>query len=182
MLNSLFHFFCHQMPARSPAFRGSTFPLCYRCAGLYGGLLIAYLHLAITGRLWRPFPERNGALAAAAPVAIFLADAWANALGAWSSPGWCRALTGVGAALAIPMLLLPLLGRSRLSPSLHKPAAWIWPAAAGAGFVWLLDHPGSALVFRTLALACALGWAAILANLSLALWEYLDEHHRSFAR
>jgi uncharacterized membrane protein len=175
VLSKIFYLFCHQIPARSPHFQGTTFPVCYRCAGLYGGILIGYLFLAMRGRSWT-FAGRGGALAAATPLAVFLVDAWANGLGIWNSPGWWRALTGFGGGLSIPVILLPLAGQGGSRLSLPKSfAEWFWPAAAGAGFVWLLNHPQTPLVFRLMALACAFGWAGCLVNLSVALREYAYE-------
>lgn len=39
--------FCHQIPARSPAF---GFPFCYRCSGLFFGIFFSLLTSCLTGR------------------------------------------------------------------------------------------------------------------------------------
>jgi uncharacterized membrane protein len=180
VLDKLFALVCHQIPARSPRLEESIFPACYRCAGLYGGILCSYLFLWLAGGLRRRFPERNCALAIAMPVMIFLTDAWGNGLGIWSSVGWFRALTGLGAGIAMPILLLPLAGDFvKRSPSLRHPAALVWPALAGAGFVWLLDHPGGAVIFQGMAILCAAGLGGLAVNVALASRAYFHERLRS---
>src|SRR4029077_17271745 len=108
LLDKLFGLVCHQIPARSPRLLEDIFPVCYRCAGLYGGILCSYLFLWLSGGLRRSFPARNCALLMTVPIAVFLTDAWGNGLGIWNSAGWFRALAGLGAGIAMPVLLLPL--------------------------------------------------------------------------
>lgn len=175
-LDTLFGLVCHQIPARSPGLLESVFPVCYRCAGLYGGIMCSYLFLWLTGGLRRSFPARNCALAITLPAILFLTDAWGNGLGIWNSAGWFRALTGLGAGVAMPFLLLPLAGNFEESPSLRHPAALVWPALAGAGFVWLLDHPGGLVIFQAMAIICAAGLAGLVLNIALASRSYFHEH------
>lgn len=166
----LFRFLCHQIPARSPAFAGAVFPVCFRCAGLYGGLLCGYLFLALRGGLAQTFPERKLAFLAAALTAGLPLDGWANALRLWDSPPWLRALTGVGAGIAMPVLLLPLAtpaGGGRL-PALSNALALIGPLCAGLGLIWMLTHPASKVELEFLAVACVLGLGCLLTNLCFA--------------
>src|SRR6266576_752390 len=136
VLDKLFGLVCHQIPARSPGLQENIFPACYRCAGLYGGVLFSYLFLWLRGGLRSRFPTRNCALAIALPAVLFLTDAWGNGLSIWSSAGWFRALTGLGAGIAMPALLLPLAGDfAKSSPGLRHPVVLVWPALAGVGFV-----------------------------------------------
>src|SRR5215510_14125512 len=138
----VFRFLCHQMPARSPEFQGLQFPLCFRCAGFYGGLTLGYVSLAIQGGFLRSFPSRRLALLAAALTFAYPLDGWANALRAWNSPAWVRSLTGLTAGVAITVLLLPLAGRltfGRLS-SLPNVGALLWPLCVGVGFIAVLTH------------------------------------------
>jgi uncharacterized membrane protein len=180
MLDRLFSLLCHQIPARSPQWQGSVFPVCYRCAGLYGGILCSYVFQWLRGGLRRSFPARNCALAAAAPTAVFLVDAWGNGLGIWNSAGWFRALTGLGAGIAVPILLLPLAGDfADRRASLPRGAELVGPALGGAGWVWLLDHPGSDMIFQSMGIACAAVVGALALNMALATREYIYEQLRS---
>jgi uncharacterized membrane protein len=179
-LYKLFYLVCHQMPDRSPRFEGAVFPACYRCAGLYFGIMCSYVFLGLRGGWRRSFPSRNYALAVTVPVAIFVTDAWGNGLGLWDSTGWLRALTGLGAGIAIPVLLLPLVGEfAESTPSLQRLGALVWPGLAGGGLVWLLDHPGSAAIFQGMATICAAGLAAVAVNLAVAFQVYFHERIRS---
>lgn len=44
-LNTIGFAFCHQIPARTPQFAGFSCPLCYRCSGLFFGILSGFLIL-----------------------------------------------------------------------------------------------------------------------------------------
>jgi uncharacterized membrane protein len=41
LILTVFGFFCHQMPDRSPEIGTHVFPLCHRCSGLHAGILSA---------------------------------------------------------------------------------------------------------------------------------------------
>ena len=70
-------------------------------------------------------------------------------------------------------VLLPLAGDVvEGTPSLRQPAALVWPALAGTGFVWLLDFPGGAVIFNGLAMICAVGLGALLVNIAFASRRY----------
>jgi len=179
-LDKLFGLVCHQIPGRSPQLLEDIFPLCYRCAGLYGGILCSYLFLWLNGGLRRSFPARKYALLVTIPVVFFLTDAWGNGLAMWNSAGWLRALTGLGAGVVMPILLLPLAGDfAEGHPSLRHPAALIWPVLAGAGFVWLLDRPHGVMVFEGMAMICAAGLAALVLNVAVASRSYFHDLSRA---
>lgn len=42
--------FCHQFPSRSPEAHGLIFPFCYRCSGLFLGILFSSLFILLTKR------------------------------------------------------------------------------------------------------------------------------------
>lgn len=166
----VFRFLCHQISARSPAFEGAVFPVCFRCAGLYGGLLCSYVFLALRGGLAQTFPERKLAFFAAGLTVGMPLDGWANALRLWDSAAWLRGLTGLGAGIAIPVLLLPLAASAgtRRSRALPHALPLIWPSCAGLAFVWMLSHPASRAELQLLAAGCVAGLGCLAANLCLA--------------
>lgn len=62
--------FCHQIPARSPAF---NFPFCYRCSGLFFGIFFGLLTSCFTGRGDKLF-SRQILAAYAVSIVLFLLD------------------------------------------------------------------------------------------------------------
>src|SRR5262245_18148918 len=99
---------CHQIPERSPQFEGAVFPMCFRCAGLYFGVLASFGFLAVTGGFRRRLPELRYALWISMLTVPLMVDGFANMFHLWSTAGWVRALTGVGVGLVVPVLLVPL--------------------------------------------------------------------------
>jgi uncharacterized membrane protein len=164
--NWIFRLFCHQIAERSPVHENVVFPVCYRCAGLYGGLLLGYTFLALRGGLCWRFPGIRLALAAAALTFGLVFDGWANSFHLWNSPPLMRALTGLAAGVAIPVLLLPLAGADALSAPDTR--ALFVPLCVGLAFLWMLAHPVSQSHFQFLALTCTAGLACLLANLWFA--------------
>jgi uncharacterized membrane protein len=174
VIEQLFSLFCHQIPERSPAFANEAFPLCWRCTGLYFGVLASYVWIAITGGFRRRLPGVASLMSISVLMIPFLIDGWANTLGLWDTPGWLRAATGLGYGVALPLLLVPLLdGRALMdtetAPSLSQPAALIAPLAVGAVLLLLLDESGSELVFEALAIAVAAAFLIFCGNLLLTL-------------
>ena len=91
---------CHQLPDRSPQFQGAVFPQCFRCAGLYLGLLSSFVVLAVNGGWQRRLPVLRCTLWISLLTVPLMIDGWANMIRLWSTAGWVRALTGVGVARA----------------------------------------------------------------------------------
>ena len=172
----LFRAMCHQLPSRSPQWDGVIFPLCWRCAGLHLGLLASYVCLAATGGWRRRLPEVRYVIGAAFLMLPFAIDGCGNALSLWSSPGWVRALTGLGVGMVLPLLLVPLTQRSAMAPSvaiaptLSHGAMLLWPAAIGCAGIWLLVQPHSLLIFRSLGVAVAMATVLCLVHL---VWAFL---------
>lgn len=173
----LFRILCHQLPSRSPQWEGIIFPLCWRCAGMYLGMFSCYVSLVIGSfRRRRPllFPHAALLIVLALPLAV---DGLGNFLSLWSSPGWIRAVTGLGAGVALPLWLQMLMHTSDVSvpPSgLVAPypstflSTVLWPIAIGSAGIWLLVHPFSTLLFRILAIAAATGTVLFFAQFSRA--------------
>jgi len=174
VLSLLGHFFaplCHQMPSRSPHFAGVAFPVCFRMAGVYLGVLASYLYLAATGGWRRRLPDTGRALACAFAILPLLIDGWGNTLHFWSSPGPLRLLTGLGCGMVLPLLLVPLgqNGPQDPAPSLtstlpHATGA-VWIGLIGLGLTGVLLRPGSMAAFAVLGMAAAAGSALLLGNL-----------------
>jgi uncharacterized membrane protein len=168
---------CHQLPGRSPQFDGTIFPLCFRCAGLYLGLPVAFMWLSLTGGFRRRLPELRCALGISMLTVPLMVDGLANAIGLWSSTGPVRALTGAGVGLALPLLLVPLAQRPApatapvMRATLQSPLWILPPAIVCVGLLWLLVHPMQRWVFQGLAAAASVAPAVFWFTFLLAGWR-----------
>lgn len=169
-VDRIFALTCHQLPERSPQFAGVVFPVCFRLAGLYFGVFASYAYLGLTGGWRRQLPTGSGI---AVPMALlpFLIDGWGNTLHLWVSPGGVRALTGLGAGIVLPLLLVPLGVRHPTTsvkgrpPTLSHIAEAVPPALLGSVPLMLLLHPGSVLLFKGLAFVAAAAFVLLTVNL-----------------
>ena len=168
---------CHQLPDRSPHFQGAVFPQCFRCAGLYLGLLSSFVILAVNGGYQRRLPDLRSALWVSVLTVPLMVDAWANMIGIWSSAGWVRALTGVCMGLVLPLLLVPLAHQSErgagdaLKPTLSTPAGLLTPLALSLLLLWGVVNPIELWVFNVLAVAASCAPAIFLLTFLLAGWR-----------
>jgi len=168
--------FCHQLPDRSPQFLGSVFPLCFRCAGLYLSVITSFLSLALNGGWRRRLPEVRCAIPISLLSVPLFVDGWANVLGFWSSPGWVRALTGIGVGLVLPVFLLPLAQRAvdsddGMEPSLTTPLALLPPLVMSLVLVWLVVHPMRLVIFQALAIVAGCAPALFATIFATAGWR-----------
>jgi uncharacterized membrane protein len=157
---------CHQLPFRSPQWAGLVFPLCWRCAGLHLGIFACYVSQLMSNskpRRPRLFSDVVVLVALLFPLAI---DGLGNSLSVWSSPGWVRALTGLTAGVALPLLLNMLaqtfdaiVPASKLTAVRPNFVSWLplWAMIMGSAGIWLLGHPFATWVFRLLEIAAATG-------------------------
>lgn len=177
--------FCHQLPGRSPQHDGQVFPLCFRCAGIYLGLFAAYVWMAVDQGGWRRrLPGVRATMILCGGMLPLLIDGWANALHLWDTPGWLRALTGIGVGTALPRFLLPLLQSIERTTAPELPSTVdgarpvFGPLMVASGLVLLLAlNPGPAM-FRSLIVIAGIGMVLLCVNLvgvvSRALLEWLD--------
>ncbi len=168
-LAHLFAWTCHQLPERSPQFDGQVFPLCFRLAGLYLGVFASFVSIGALGSTDKRVSVQTGS-AVSALLLPLLIDGWGNTLHLWSTGGPLRALTGVSAGIALPLLLLTL---STDRP--HARIRWIGagdavvPSLLGLALLGCLLHPGSGAVFVALAVAAGVGLVLLVANVIWAI-------------
>ena len=167
---------CHQIPERSPQFQGAIFPQCFRCAGLYLGVITSFGFLAVTGGFRRRLPALQGSLWISMLTVPLMVDGCANMFHGWSTAGWLRALTGVGVGIALPLLLVPLLQQSLSATdtskaTLTRPAELLIPLAISVALVWVVVHPGRLWVFYALAVAASCAPPVFIFTFLLAGWR-----------
>jgi len=139
------------------------------------GMFSCYVSLLVDGRRTpRLFPRAAVLLVFLLPLGV---DGLANFFLLWSSPGWFRAATGLGAGLALPLLLLMLVEvsdemglDSRSVANFQSTFVFLILRAAviGAVGIWLLAHPSSVIMFRCLELAAGTGTLLFFAQFSRA--------------
>jgi len=168
---------CHQLPDRTPHFEGAAFPLCFRCTGLYLSVMTTFLYLALNRGWRRGLPDTRCAISISLLIVPLFIDGWANLIGLWSSPGWVRALTGIGVGLVLPLFLVPLArggGESTSDvtrPIVSSPLALLPPAITSVVLLWLVIHPVRLLIFQTLAVAASSAPIMFAATFALAGWR-----------
>jgi uncharacterized membrane protein len=128
---------CHRLPGHTFEIAGRPLPLCARCSGIWLGTALV---LALTAGAGRGrsllFPGRPGVLALGALVGVMGLDG-INALlfdtgGPFLYPphNTVRLFTGLGAGLAVGLLLVPAFAWSawregEYRPILRRPREWI---------------------------------------------------------
>jgi len=181
--------FCHQLPGRSPHQDGIVFPLCYRCAGIYVGLFAAYVWIGFDGGGWRrKLPGIRATLLLSGGMLPLLVDGWANALNLWETPGWVRAITGIGVGAALPRFLLPLLQSvdHAIAPELPSAAAGRWsllgPLTISACLITLLVWSRNPAIFQSITAVTGVGMVMLCLNLlgivARTVLEWID-HRRA---
>lgn len=164
---TIFSLVCHQIPTRSPAAGDLTFPLCYRCAGLYGGMFGSAV-VWMTGKGWGIHREITiHAILLSALLVPLMADGLANTLGIWQTPGGLRAVTGMAGGIA----LFQIIASTTSSSSTSSISTAILGALIVAGSLLALIHASTVAMYLG-SLAMLAGLAAFLIVLvRLALVE-----------
>lgn len=175
---------CHQIPERSPQFQGAIFPQCFRCAGLYLGIVSSFAYLGASGGFRRRLPDLRCSLWICMLIVPLMVDGCANLFHFWSTAGWVRALTGVGVGTVVPLLLVPLvretLGATDTSqPTLTTPLQLLVPLAVSITLVWIVANPGRLWVFNMLAVAASCAPAVFIFTFLLAGWRNRTQFARS---
>lgn len=169
MVEALFSALCHQMAERSPGTGATAFPLCYRCAGLYVGLISAYVMLG-TVRSRRPSGvDRPLAAALAVCTLPLLVDGWGNMLQLWASPDFVRAGTGMGVGAALPLLLA--MTHARGGPSRARCVMALAGSLVMAGVaILVIDSEASPSFTAAMSYAAVLGLIAFVADLAIVVF------------
>lgn len=171
IIHAIFSICCHQYADRSPHYADEIFPVCYRCAGLYFGIISSYLFLFVRNASYFSL-DRKTALVLTSFTLPLCIDGLANLSGIWSTPGSLRAITGILCGTVLPLLLL-LIRNSSIDPQqLHKinPLYLLVPLSISSCLVFLLSFPSSLFMFCTLALIAALGMVLFFLNMITALF------------
>ena len=111
---------CHRITGRSFTINGRQLPLCARCTGMYLGVALTFLTLGLAGRLRRrDLPPLRLLLVLAGFVGLMAVDGlnsyshfFPHAPHLYEPRNWLRLATGLGAGLAMGLVVFPALAQT----------------------------------------------------------------------
>jgi len=121
---------CHRITDRSFTVAGRQLPLCARCTGMYLAVTLTFTTLALAGRRrWAYLPPLKVILVLLGFVGLLAIDGinsyshfFANWPHLYEPRNWLRLLTGMGAGLAMGVILFPALSQTLWRDQLPKPS------------------------------------------------------------
>lgn len=172
---------CHRLTERSFVINGRQFPLCARCTGMYLGVALVFVVLALAGRLrWAELPPLPLLLLLLGFIGIMGVDGinsyahfFPNAPHLYAPRNWLRLLTGTGTGLAMGLLMLPVLAQTlwqapwpRRVIASWREMGWLLLLAATAVLLLLSNQP---LISYVMAVASILGIVVITTAINAVL-------------
>lgn len=111
---------CHRITERSFTINGRQFPLCARCTGMYLGVAIAFGVLLLAGRArWAAFPRLPVLLTLIGFIGLMGVDGinsythfFPNFPHVYEPRNWLRLVTGMGAGLAMGVIMFTALAQT----------------------------------------------------------------------
>lgn len=111
---------CHRITVRSFSINGRQLPLCARCTGMYLGVALTFLTLALSGRLRRrELPPLPLLLVLAGFVGLMAVDGlnsyshfFPNVPHLYEPRNWLRLATGLATGLAMGLMVFPALAQT----------------------------------------------------------------------
>jgi uncharacterized membrane protein len=121
---------CHRITDRSFTIAGRQLPLCARCTGMYLGVSLTFAVLALAGRRrWAYLPPLRVILVLLGFIALLAIDGinsyshfFADLPHFYEPRNWLRLLTGIGAGLAMGVILFPALSQTLWRDQQTRPA------------------------------------------------------------
>jgi len=120
---------CHRITERSFSVNGRQFPLCARCSGMYLGVALVFVAIALAGRLRRAsLPPWRLLLILLGFIAIMGIDGinsyshfFPNAPHLYEPRNWLRLVTGIGTGVTMGLIFLPALAQSLWRSPQYQP-------------------------------------------------------------
>ena len=120
---------CHRITSRTFTIYGRQLPLCARCTGIYLGIVLSFLVLALAGRGRRVnMPKMPILFVMLGLVAIMGFDGvnsythfFPNFPHLYEPRNWLRLVTGMGAGLAMGIFVFPALAQTLWQDQEYKP-------------------------------------------------------------
>ncbi len=165
---------CHRITERSFTIAGRQLPLCARCTGMYLGVTLTFAVLALAGRRrWINLPPPRVLAVLIGFILIMGVDGinsyshfFPNAPHLYEPQNWLRLLTGMGAGLAMGVIIFPALAQTLWRDQTVRPSVGSYRELAGLVTLALItvalvltEQP---VLLYVLGLASALGVLIIL--------------------
>jgi uncharacterized membrane protein len=111
---------CHRISERSFSIAGRQLPLCARCTGMYLGVILIFLVLALSGRLaYSELPPWPVLLLLVSFIGLMGIDGvnsylhfFPNAPHLYEPRNWLRLVSGMGTGLAMGLFVFPALAQT----------------------------------------------------------------------
>lgn len=170
---------CHRITARSFVMNGRQFPLCVRCTGMYLGVMVAVIALALAGRLrWAELPPLRILLVLIGFIGLMGVDGlnsyshfFPDFPHVYEPRNWLRLLTGIGTGLAMGVIMTPTLAQTvwRSAPprSVLGSFTELLLLLALAGTAVILVISNQPLILYVMAIVSAAGMWLIVAALNV---------------
>lgn len=165
---------CHRITDRSFTIAGRQLPLCARCTGMFLGVTLTFAVLGLAGRRrWSMLPPLRVMLALIGFVGFMAIDGinsyshfFPNFPHLYEPQNWLRLTTGMGAGLAMGIILFPALAQSLWRDQEVRPAIENFRELAGlmllAGLAIVLVLSNQPTILYVLGMASALGVVLVL--------------------
>lgn len=165
---------CHRITDRSFTIAGRQLPLCARCTGMFLGVTLTFAVLGLAGRRrWSMLPPLRVMLALIGFVGFMAIDGinsyshfFPNIPHLYEPQNWLRLTTGMGAGLAMGIILFPALAQSLWRDQEVRPAIENFRELAGlmllAGLAVALVLSNQPTILYVLGMASALGVVLVL--------------------
>lgn len=172
---------CHRLTARSFTIHGRQLPLCARCTGMYLGVFFSFLALVAAGRArWGELPRLPILFTLLAFIGIMGIDGvnsythfFPNFPHVYEPRNWLRLVTGMGAGLAMGLILFPALAQTIWGNRENKAVIGNFRELAGmvllAATAVLLVLSNQSAVLYVLALASTAGLLFVLMAINAVL-------------
>ncbi len=172
---------CHRITERSFTIVGRQLPLCARCTGMYLGVFLSFLVLLLAGRArWGELPRLPILLTLAGFIGVMGVDGlnsythfFPDFPHVYEPRNWLRLVTGMGAGLAMGLILFPALAQTLWRHQERQPIIGNFRELAGvllvAGTAVLLILSNQPAVLYVLALASTAGLLLVLTAINAIL-------------
>lgn len=172
---------CHRISSRSFVINGRSLPLCARCTGMYLGVALAFGALLLAGRGRRsdlpPLPILLTLLGFIGLMGIDGLNSYThffpNFPHVYEPQNWLRLVTGMGAGLAMGLLVFPALVQTLWREVNGRPVITSWRELVGvvllAGTAVLLVLSNQPTILYVMALVSVAGVLLIVTSINAVL-------------
>lgn len=185
---------CHRITERSFTIAGRQLPLCSRCTGMYLGVALTFMVLALAGRTrWAQLPSTKVMGILVGFIGVMGIDGinsyshfFPNFPHIYEPQNWLRLVTGMGTGLAMGVFIFPALAQTlwrdyEWRPSLTGIRELFWLLALAAVLI-LLVTSNQPLLLYVLGIVSAAGVVAILTVINTMVLLLASRRDARFTR